>query len=45
MSVNYEKVQSYYEKGFWTIGMVKNAVNRWITPGEYKQITGQDYTA
>lgn len=45
MSANYKKVQNYYEKGLWSIDMVKNAVNRWITPEEYKQITGEDYTA
>lgn len=45
MSANFEKVKTYYEQGFWDIHMVRNAVNRWITPDEYKQITGQDYTA
>lgn len=45
MSVNYEKVQNYYTKGLWSIGMVKNAVGRWITETEYKEITGQDYIA
>ena len=36
MSKNYEKVKSYYEKGLWTIEMVKNAVGKWIT--EDKQL-------
>lgn len=45
MSANYEKVQNYYEKGLWSIGMVKNAVGRWITEFEFKDITGEDYTA
>ena len=45
MSANFEKVKTYFDRGFWDINMVKNAVNRWITPDEYKQITGQDYTS
>ena len=45
MSANFDKVKGYYKKGLWSIGMVKNAVNRWITPEEYKQLTGEDYTA
>lgn len=45
MSRNFSKVQTYYEKGLWSIKMVQDAVGRWITEDEYKQITGQDYTA
>lgn len=45
MSKNFEKVEFYYKRGFWSLEQVKNAVNRWITPEEYKQITGEDYTA
>ena len=45
MSKNFEKVEFYYKRGFWNLEQVKNAVNRWITPEEYKQITGEDYTA
>ena len=45
MSANFDKVKGYYTKGLWSIGMVKNAVGRWITEQEYKEITGQDYTA
>ena len=45
MSANFDKVKGYYIKGLWNIGMVKNAVCRWITETEYKEITGQDYTA
>ena len=43
MSDNFEKVQGYYEKGLWSISMVKNAVGRWITAEEFKEITGEDY--
>lgn len=44
MSKNFEKVQNYYEKGLWSKEMVKNAVGRWITEAEYKEITGEEYT-
>lgn len=43
MSKNYGKVKNYYESALWSIGMVRNAVGRWITAAEYKEITGQDY--
>lgn len=41
MSKNYEKVKGYYEKGFWTIEMVQNAIGKWITEDEYVVITGK----
>ena len=44
MSKNFEKVQNYYKKGLWSLEMVKNAVGRWITETEYKEIIGQEYT-
>lgn len=43
MSKNYGKVNGFYVAGLWTIGMVRNAVGRWITAVEYKEITGQIY--
>lgn len=43
MSQNYEKVKGYYDAGRWTKTMVWNAVGKWITPEEYKLITGEDY--
>lgn len=43
MSKNFGKVKGFYEAGLWTIGMVRNAVGRWITAVEYKEITGQIY--
>ena len=43
MSKNFGKVKGYYDVGLWSIGMTRNAVGRWITAEEYKEITGQDY--
>lgn len=42
MSKNFEKVKSYYQKGLWDLEQVKNAVGRWITEEEYKEITGAE---
>lgn len=45
-SKNYEKVNGYYnngDNGLWTKTQVYNAVGRWITEEEYKEITGEDY--
>lgn len=48
-SKNFEKVKTYYEnflKGVspsWSLARVKSAVFKWITPNEYKEITGEDY--
>ena len=40
----FEKVKSYYERGLWTVEMVKNAVVKsWITSEEYELITGETY--
>lgn len=48
MSEHSEKfydVKTYYDTGAWKKKAVKNAVRRlWITPEEYKEITGEDYT-
>ena len=43
MSVNYEKVKSYYEKGLWDKDRIYKAVGRWITSEEYRDITGEEY--
>lgn len=44
MSVKYEKVKKYYDKGLWNLEMVRNAVvKKWITAEEFKEITGEDY--
>ena len=44
MSPKFQKVKNYYDKGLWTVGMVRNAVIKgWITEEEFKLITGEDY--
>lgn len=44
MSAKFEKVKKYYDKGFWTIDMVRNAVVKgWITEEEFEEITGEKY--
>ena len=45
-SKNFEKVKNYYNNGnngLWTLKQVYNAVGKWITEEEYKEITGEDY--
>ena len=40
----FEKVKMYYENGYWTLEMVRNAViKNWITVEQFKEITGKDY--
>ena len=39
----YNKVKGYYIAGYWSIGMVRNAVGRWITAEEFRDITGPEY--
>ena len=43
MSKNFEKVKNYYDNDIWSKERVYNAVRKWITTEEYKQITGEDY--
>ena len=46
MSKWYPKIKDWYEAGWWTKKMVKNAVVKAkITVEEYKAITGEDYVA
>lgn len=47
-SPKFDKVKRFYDKGFWDIAMVGNAVanpasNPWITAEEFTEITGQSY--
>lgn len=42
-SKNFEKVKKYYDSGRWTLAMVRNAVGKWITEEEFKEITRKDY--
>lgn len=43
MSKNYNKVKEYYDRGYWSKVRVQNAVGKWITEDEYKEITGEYY--
>lgn len=43
MSKNFEKVKNYYDNEIWNKTRVYNAVGKWITEEEYKEITGEDY--
>lgn len=43
MSKNFEKVRDYYKNGIWNKTRVYNAVDKWITADEYKEITGEEY--
>ena len=41
----YETVKRYYDKGYWTLQMVRNAVAKGrITPEQFAEITGEAYT-
>ena len=39
----FARVKDYYKRGLWTLAMVRNAVGRWITAEQFKEITGEDY--
>lgn len=40
----YDKVKRYFDNGYWTVSMVRNAVVKgWITAEQYAEITGEDY--
>lgn len=44
MSKWYKKIKEWHEAGYWTAGMVRNAVVKGkITAEEFKKITGTDY--
>ena len=44
MSKKYNLVKKYYDQGLWSEKRVRDAVIKgWITEGEYKEITGEDY--
>lgn len=43
-SKNFEKVKIYYDDRIWNKTRVQNAVGKWITAQEYKEITQEDYT-
>lgn len=40
----FEMVKNFYEKGLWKEKRVHDAVKMgWISPENYKEITGEDY--
>ena len=42
----FERIKTYYTKGYWPIQWVKNAVvKNVITAEQFKVITGEDYVA
>lgn len=42
--MNYETVKKNFERGLWSIAMVKMAVKKGIiTKAQYKEITGKAY--
>lgn len=43
MSKNFDKVKEFYDVGLWSLGMVHNAVERWITAEEFLVVTGMKY--
>lgn len=44
MSKKFNLVKKYYDEGFWTKEMVRNAVVKgWITEEEYYEIVGEEY--
>lgn len=42
-SKKFNTVKEYYGNGLWSITMVRNAVNKWITEKEFTEITGEAY--
>ena len=43
-SKNFKKVKNFYDEKLWSKKAVRNAVERWITVEEYKEITGEEFT-
>lgn len=42
--MSYKIVKRNYERGLWTIGLVRMAVRKGvITKAQFKEITGEDY--
>ena len=42
--MNYELIKRNYDRGLWTVLMMKMAVRKGlITAEQYKEITGQEY--
>lgn len=44
--MNFETIKKNYEKGLWSIALVKTAVRKGIiSKDQYQQITGEEYPA
>ncbi len=43
MSKNFGMVKGFYDNKLWSIGMVWNAVGRWINADEFMKITEKEY--
>lgn len=44
MSKNYAKVKNYFDRGLWTVEMVRNAVaKKWITDAEFENICKEKF--
>ena len=44
MSKKFLKVRNHYTKGYWSVSMVRDAVDKdWITAAEFEEITGEKY--
>lgn len=42
--MNFEAIKKNYEKGLWSLPLVKTAVKKGIiTKAQFKEITGKDY--
>lgn len=44
-SKRFKMVKEFYDSGRWSKEMVRNAVGRWITEEEFREITGKAYKA
>lgn len=43
-STHFATVKKWYDRGLWSKARVRKAVEcKWITAGEYKEITGEEY--
>lgn len=42
-SSNYDLVRGFYNAELWKISWVYDAVGKWITEDEYRDITGKKY--
>ena len=43
MSKNFNKVKNFCVAELWPLSWVINAVEKWITAHEYREITGKKY--